>query len=223
MFALQFAVGGALADAAFSRYSFQGFHLPDSFGFSQLRYLGSDAGPLRLGSGLNRCRRQKQHNLPANTWPSGQLGSQFADRATQELLVQLGQLSRHDYMLRRAEDGLDVREGIENAVGSLVEQVRRLASFQFFQSRLSLASFCREKAVEGERLGGEAAGDQSADGGVRPGNREDIDAGGNGDGGDLSPGSAIPGVPASLTTAMRPPSFNSATSSSEREPSLCMW
>ena len=37
------------------------------------------------------------------------------------------------------------------------------------------------------------------------------------------PGSAMPGVPASLTMAMRAPCFSSAASSSARAPSLCMW
>ena len=68
--------------------------------------------------------------------------------------------------------------------------------------------------MEGEALGvsgmSQPAGDQRADRGVGAGHRKDGDAGGDGRGRDLAAGSAMPGVPASLTTAMRAPALSSA-------------
>ena len=91
-----------------------------------------------------------------------------------------------------AEDRLDVGEGVENAVGGFVENMgyalASLAGDELFEGGFALPCFGGEKAVEGESLGWEAAGDQRADGGVRAGNREDVDAGGDGGCGDLSAG-----------------------------------
>src|SRR5258708_32824361 len=105
--------------------------------------------------------------------------------------MQLCQLACDDHVLRSSEDCLDVGEGVQNAVGRFVKNVRHLtprhlAPDELFERGLALARLGWEKAVEGELLCRKAAGNQTANCGVRTGNREDIDTGSDGRGGDLS-------------------------------------
>src|SRR5580704_12499115 len=99
--------------------------------------------------------------------------------------MELGQLACDDNVLRCPEDRLNICEGVQNAVGSLIENVRYVDPNEFFERGLPLASFGWKKAVEGESFRWEATGDQAADCSIRAGNREDINTGGDGRSGDL--------------------------------------
>src|ERR1700733_11099100 len=89
-------------------------------------------------------------------------------------------------MLRGAEDDFDVGEGVQNAMGSLVEYVRWVAAGQFFQRRFALSGLCGKEAVEGELFGGQSAADKSADGRVGAGDGKNVDVRSDGRVGYLS-------------------------------------
>src|SRR5580692_7892113 len=107
--------------------------------------------------------------------------------------MQLGQLACDDHVLRSPEDRLNIREGVQNAVRRFIENMRYLARNEFFERGLPLARLGRKKAVKGESLRGKATRNQAADCGIRAGNREDIDTGGDGRVGDLSAWVGNPG------------------------------
>ena len=92
-----------------------------------------------------------------------------------------------------------------------------------FEGGAALAFFAGQEAVEGEAFGWEAAGDEGAEGGVGAGDGVDGDACRYGFSGEVAPGSAMPGMPASETTAMRPPDLRASMSSLAREFSLWVW
>ena len=94
--------------------------------------------------------------------------------------MELGEFAGEDDALCCAEGGLDVGEGVDDAVGGFVEDVGCVVARDLFEGGLALPCFGGEEAVEGEVFGGEAAGDECADGSVRSGDGEDVDAGGDG-------------------------------------------
>ena len=141
--------------------------------------------------------------------------------------MQLRQLACDDHMLRSPEDRLNIREGVQNAVGRFVKNMRHLAPrhlapAELFERGLPLACFGRKKAVEGESFCRKATRDQAADRSIRTGNREDVDSGSNGRGGYL-PARVGNSWRAGIADDGNPSAqLNSAVSSSAREPSLCM-
>ena len=99
--------------------------------------------------------------------------------------MELGQFAGDDDSLGGTEGDFDVRECIEDAVRGFVEDLGNVVAGKSFESGFSLALLGGKKAVEGEGLGVEAAGDECADGGVGSGDGEDGDAGGDGCRGNL--------------------------------------
>ena len=81
-------------------------------------------------------------------------GADFGRRAAQELLVNLGQLARHDDRAR-AQDLLDGFQRFQNAVRRLVEDQRRLLLGDGFQRLLALPRLVRQEAAEVEGVGGQ--------------------------------------------------------------------
>src|SRR5438874_13839919 len=103
--------------------------------------------------------------------------------------MQLGQLACDDDVLRSPEDGLDIRQGVQNAMWRFVKDVRNLwprhlSPDDFFECCLPLAGFSWKKTVKGESFCWEPARDQAADGSIRAGDREDADSGSDCCGGD---------------------------------------
>ena len=73
---------------------------------------------------LLRCnRREEEDELSANSCACGQLGAEFADGTAEELFVELGEFAGEDDGLCGAECGLNVGEGVEDAVRGFVEDV----------------------------------------------------------------------------------------------------
>ena len=124
----------------------------------QLADLGGDAGGRGVAGGRDGGGDEEQNDLAANGGAGGKRGADFGDSPAQELLVQLGQLARDDDVLRGAEDGFDVGERGQDAVGGFVKNVAPAASSVSVvgtrASRLSGAGLpLRQEAVEGELLG----------------------------------------------------------------------
>ena len=112
--------------------------------------------------------------------------------------MKLGQLAGDNGVLRCSEDCLDIGEGVYDAVWGLVEDMSCVVAGKFFESGLALARLGGKKAVEGEVVGGQAAGNQSADCGIRAGDRKDGDACSDGGCGNLAAPAGID-LPASIT------------------------
>jgi hypothetical protein len=73
--------------------------------------------------------------------------------------VKLSEFAGDGDGLGAAEDGFDVGEGVEDAVGGFVEDVGGVVAGELFERSPALAFFRWEEAVEDEGLGREAAGD----------------------------------------------------------------
>src|ERR1700679_3730747 len=122
LFALELAVGFALADAAFAGDAFEGVFFGEVFGLPDRRDFVGDAawlGWLCCGG----VEGKEKDELSANGCARGELGAEFGDRAAEELLMELGELAGEDDGLLGAEGGFDVGEGVEDAVRGFVEDV----------------------------------------------------------------------------------------------------
>src|SRR3979490_1213411 len=100
--------------------------------------------------------------------------------------MQLRQFACAGHILRNTEDRLDICEGVQDAVGRFIKNVRHLAPHKLFKRGLALACLGRKKAVEGKSLCWKATRNQAADCSIRTGNRKDINTGGDGRAGNLS-------------------------------------
>ena len=84
-------------------------------------------------------------------------------RPAHKLLVNLGQLARHDDAQLRAPDGFQIRQRVENAMRRLIKDqcARRFPRFcsQLLQSRSTRAGLLRQKSKKLELFGRQPRGD----------------------------------------------------------------
>jgi hypothetical protein len=153
LLALQLAVSFALADASLPGNPLQGVHLADSFRLHHCCHFDGKARSFLCGGAFGGGQSKHQNDLSANARSRRELGSQLADRAPHKLLMKLCKFACDDYMLRRTKDRFEICEGVQNAVWGFVKDMCHVASNEFFECRLSLASFGRQKAVEDKLIG----------------------------------------------------------------------
>jgi hypothetical protein len=87
-----------------------------------------------------------------------------------------------------AEDGIDVEEGIEDAVRGLIEDESGWGFGPGFEGFAALALFGREEAAEDEGIGREGGGAESGEKGGGAGDGDDGNAFGGGGGGETKAG-----------------------------------
>ena len=226
MLALELAVGFAFADAAVAWATRLRASISEiDFGAHERGDFGGDGGACGLGGGgLGWGGGEQKDDLAADEGAGGEVVAEVADRAAQELFVQLGELAGDDEVLGRAEDGGDVGEGVQDAVRGFVEDVRgvrcaaRVSRLVRRWPALAGRKPWKVKLSVGRPLAMRAVRAALAPGMGKTGMPAAMAAEAMG-----PPGSAMPGVPASETTAMRAPALSSAMSSEARDCSLCMW
>ena len=125
MLSLQLAVGLTFADASVAGHALEGVHLGEALGFHESRYLFCDVSLLILMRGVlaDALGREEKDDLSANGGTGDELCLEFADKAAEKFFVELGQFAGDDDVLRGAEDGGDVCQCAENAVGGFVEDM----------------------------------------------------------------------------------------------------
>ena len=161
---------------------------------------------------------------PRNNSRLAQTSLQFLQCPTQKLFVDLGDLSRQNGSPLRPKYLDRIPQRLHHSVWRFVENHGRLFVSQRFKKTTTLPSSRRRKSNKQKRRGIEARRSESRyNCRTRPVSeslefRRPLHAPPR-----YSPGSEIPGIPASETKAIRAPPFSSATSSSARWRSLWAW
>lgn len=119
---------------------------------------------------------------------AAELIADLAGGAAEELLVEFGEFAGKDDGTL-AEDSVDIVESFENTVGRFIEDQSGGGFGPGFERFAALALLGREKAAEGEGIGGQSRGAQGGEDGGGAGDGNDGDTGRRG-GGD----EAIAGV-----------------------------
>ena len=178
--------------------------------FHQRGNLGCQAGFLCRSGFSSGGRGQHQDDLASNGCSRSEFERNLSDWSAQKLFVQLGEFARDDDVLRGSEDGLDVGEGVEDAVRGFVEDVRCVAA-----RGSSSSAVLRWPALAGrnpwkmKRSVGRPLAMSALMAAFAPGMGKTAIPAAMAAAAICAPGSAMPGVPASLTTAIRPPAFSS--------------
>ena len=107
---------------------------------------------------------------------AAELIADLAGGAAEKLFVEFGEFAgKDDGPL--AEHGLDIGESFEDSVGRLIENECGGGFGPGFEGLAALALFGREKAAEGEGIGGQSRGAQGGEDGGGAGDGNDGDSG----------------------------------------------
>ena len=171
--------------------------MPDSDWRRATRSAIFSAAGLRCGARWLRGRFDQQGELAADAVAVGEFPPHVRHGSAQKLLVNLGQLAgRHDAQLR-SPDGFQIGQRVQDAVRGLVENqgARSLARLggELFQAGAAGSGLLRQESDEMKLVGGQAGGDQGAEGRIGAGNGNDRHAGGDGFGDEPAAGIADAG------------------------------